>query len=246
VRQRIARLGNALRLLEEVPDDPHRKCLEDPVVRGLAQLPEARLYYRPGLDLAVAVLRGQGFDLDATSGTIAAGSLLVKTEDLFEDFVRLSLQDALADHPELSVLDGNIDPGKRPLYAHLSAEESDSLPQHTPVAPGDAPNVNPDVLFTRLDESVPLVADVKYTNVTRYAERDELEQVMLYGVRYASPIVLTIHPRRRNTDGGLIVAGRIGGILVAQYRIDLAADDLDAEMATMSDSLVELIAVAAG
>lgn len=241
VRPRIARLGNALRLLEEVPDDPHLKCLEDPVVRGLAQLPEARLYYRPALDLAVAVLRGQGFDLDAKTGTVAAGSLLVKTEDLFEDFVRLSLQQALSDHPELAVLDGNINPGKRPLYSAIKDAEKNRLPDHSDVSAGNEPNATPDVLFARGEQEFPLVAEVKYTNVTRYADRAELEQAMVYGVRYGSPVVLTIHPRRKNTEGGLVICGRIGEILVAQYRVDLAADDLDAEMGAMAQSLVQLI-----
>lgn len=241
MRLRIARLGNALRLLDEVPDDPHRKCLEDPVVRGLLQLPEARLYYRPGLDLAVAVLRGQGFDLDAKTGAIAAGSLLVKTEDLFEDFVRLSLQRSLADHPELAVLDGNILPGRRALFEDLAPHELKALPEHS-VVQGGSHTATPDIIITRPDGSVPLVADAKYTRVTGNADRGEIEQVLLYGVRYTSPVVLTIHPRQKNTDGGLVVAGRIGDILVAHYRVDLAADDLDAEMAEMADSLANLVA----
>lgn len=244
VRTRIARLGNALRLLEEVSEDRHRKCLDDPVVRGAAPLPEARLYYRPALDLAAAVLSGRGLDLDLdpTTESVSAGSLLVKTEDLFESFVRLSLQRALMDHPELAVLDGNTSPGKRSLYAAITDAEKQSLPSHTGVGTGTDPNATPDVLFTRSDGSVPLVADVKYTNVTRYADRAELEQVMVYGVRYSSPVVLTIHPRRNNAVGGLVVSGRIGDILVVQYRVDLAANDLDAEMAAMAQSLIELIA----
>ncbi len=241
VRPRIARLGNALRLLEVVADDPHRKCLEDPVVRGFTQLPEARFYYRSALDLALAVLRGQGFDLDARTGTIAAGSLLVKTEDLFEDFVRLSLQRALADHPELSVLDGNISPGLRVLFEDLEPEVLEALPDHS-VVPIGAHRATPDIIITRSDGSVPIVADAKYTRVTGNAERSEIEQVMLYGVRYRSPVVLTIHPRQKNVAGGLVVAGRIGDILVAHYRVDLAASDLDSEMNAMADSLADLVA----
>lgn len=242
VRTRITRLGNMLRLFEEVADDRHGKCLDDPVVRGTAPLPESRLYYRPALDLATAVIRRQGLDLDSPTGSVSAGSLLVKTEDLFESFVRLSLQRTFTNHPEFSVLDGNIEPGRRPLYKELRSEEKESLPDHAAIATGNVPTATPDILVSRPDGSVPLVADVKYTEVTRYAERDELEQVMLYGVRYASRIAMTIHPRRKNADGGLVIAGRIGGVLVAQYRVDLAVSDLDAEMAAMSDSLADLVA----
>lgn len=248
IRIRIARLGNVLRLLEEVSHDHHRECLGDAIVRGTAALPESRSYYRAALDLAVAVLDGRGLDLDTDpgAGAVSAGSLLVKTEDLFEDFVRLSLQRALADHPELSILDGNISPGRCLLYQDLAPEESQTLPPHTGVGGGPAPAATPDILFARRGGSVPLVADVKYTNVTRHAGRSELEQVMVYGVRYGSPVVLTIHPCRQNVTAGLVISGRIGGILVAQYRVNLAADDLDAEMLTMAESLTGLITAAGG
>lgn len=241
-RDRISRLGNVLRLLEEAADDRRHTFMSDGLVRGSAMLPEARTYYRPALDLAVAVISGHGIDLDTVGGSTAVGSLMVKTEDLFEDFVRLSLQQTLMNHPELSVLDGNVEPGKRPLFETVSGEALACLPEHSEVKGDGGRTTNPDVLFVRTDGSFPLVADVKYTNVVGHAGRSELEQVMVYGVRYDSPVVVTIHPRRRNATGGLVVSGRIGEILVAQYRVDLAADDLDAEMATMAQSLVELIA----
>lgn len=242
VRLRVARLGNVLRLFEEVSEDRYHRCLDDPLVRGAATLPEARHYYRSALDLAAAVLIGHGLDLDAVTGAVSAASLLVRTENLFEKFVRISLQRAFSDHPELTVIDGNLAAGRRKLYTPLSPGEAESLPEHQPVAAGTAPSATPDFLLARTDGTVPIVADVKYTSVTHHADRRELEQVMLYGVRYESQVVLTVHPRLRNVDGGLVIAGRIGGVLVAQYRVDLAAADLDAEMATMAESLSNLIA----
>lgn len=245
VRERISRLGNALHLLDDVSEVPLQSFLDDSLVRGSADLPQARAYYRPALDLAVATLRGHGLDLDAQSGLLSVGSLLIKTEDLFEDFVRLSLQRSLADHPGLAVLDGNVKPGKRSLYEKVPEHIVRSLPEHSHVGGGNGkePEVNPDVLFeSSADGSFPLVADVKYTNVSTHADRSEVEQVMLYGVRYGSPIVVTIHPRRQNAAGGLIVSGKIGGILVTQYRVNLAAEDLDAEMDAMAQALSDLAA----
>ena len=57
-----------------------------------------------------------------------------------------------------------------------------------------------------------------------------------------NPALRLDHPRRHNADGGLVVSGTIGDVLVAQYRVDLAADDLDAEMVAMAQSLEALIA----
>lgn len=244
-RHRITRLGNALRILAEVSADPHHKSLNSSQVRGTAALPEARAYYRPALDLAVSVLQGDGFDLDASTGSLLAGSLLVKTEDLFEQFIRLSLRRALLGHPGVQVEGGNAEPWKRALYTGVPDDVLGRLPPHqlaSAGAPKSGPTATPDIVFATPDGSFPLVADVKYTKVHTYADRDELEQVLLYGVRYSSPAVLTIHPRRPDTVGGLVISGRVGDILVAQYRVDLAADDLDAEMVTMGETLAELIA----
>ncbi|MFZ3393940.1 hypothetical protein TVH25_11825 [Rhodococcus sp. 7Tela_A2] len=241
VRRRITRLGNALRVLEKAGDDRHHRFMSDAQVRGSAALPEARAYYRPALDLAVAILNGHGLDLDADSGSLSAGSLLVKTEDLFESFVRLSLQRSLIDQPDLSVLDGNVAPGRRPLFERITRDEKEALPVHSSVTGVGSQNATPDILFESADGSFPLVADVKYTRVAQNADRSELEQVITYGARYASPVVMTIHPRQSNTNGGLVVSGRIGDTLVVQYRVDLAAADIDAEMDAMAQSLTGLI-----
>ena len=54
-------------------------------------------------------------------------------------------------------------------------------------------------------------------------------------------MVMTIHPKRADSDRGLHISGRIGSVLVAQYRIDLGADDLNAEMLDMNGAIRALI-----
>jgi 5-methylcytosine-specific restriction enzyme subunit McrC len=243
VRERIARLGEAMRVLRDVTLTARPQSLDDPQVRGTAPMPESRAYYRPALELAVAILTGRGVSLDSDAGTMSMPSLLVKTDDLFEEFVRLSLRDGLTDHPNLSVLDGNQDPGRLALYEEISAEEREAFPDHhLPIVKGKSPDANPDVVFRLDDGTHPVVADVKYTEVREFADRSEVEQVVLYAVRYRSPIAMTIHPRRAAAKGGLQIVGRIGSIVVAQYRVDLGADDLEAEMRVMADRISELIA----
>ncbi|MCZ1073310.1 5-methylcytosine restriction system specificity protein McrC [Rhodococcus sp. A5(2022)] len=243
VRERISRLGEAMRVLHSVTRESRLFSLEDPQVRGTVPLPETRSYYRPALELALAILTRRGISLDASTGTVQMQSLLVKTEDLFEEFVRLSLQDALADQTGLSVLDGNKDPGALSLYEQLTDTDRGVLPEHgVPAISGRARDANPDIVF-RLDSgSHPLVADVKYTEVTDFADRSEVEQVVLYGLRYRAPVALTIHPRRGGATKGLHVAGRIGSVIVAQYRVDLGAEDLEIEMEHMAVQISELIA----
>lgn len=243
VRERVARLGEAMRVLEGVTLEARPFSLDDPQVRGTLPLPESRSYYRPALELAVAILTRRGISLDARTGTVSMPSLLVKTEDLFEEFVRLSLTEALADHPNLTVLDGNKDPGLLPLYEDMSEAERAAFPDHeVPSANANTPDANPDVVFRLDDGSHPVIADAKYTVVKEYAERSEVEQVMLYAVRYRSPIALTIHPRRGGAKKGLHIVGRIGSIVVGQYRVDLGAEDLETEMDEMAAGISDLIA----
>lgn len=243
VRERVARLGEAMRVLEDVTLEPRPFSLDDPQVRGTLPLPETRSYYRPALELAVAILTRRGISLDARTGTVSMPSLLVKTEDLFEEFVRLSLTEALADHPNLSVLDGNKDPGRVALYEEMSDAERLPFPEHeVPSVRANAPDANPDVVFRMDDGTHPVIADVKYTEVRDYADRSEVEQVMLYAVRYRCPVALTIHPRRGGAKKGLHIVGRIGSIVVGHYRVDLGAEDLEAEMEEMAERISDLIA----
>ncbi|MFJ8310243.1 MULTISPECIES: hypothetical protein [unclassified Streptomyces] len=243
VRGRVARLGEALRILEHVTLESHPISLNDPQVRAEAPIPETRSYYRSALDLAVAILNRRGISLDARTGDLTMPTLLVKTEDLFEQFVRVSLQAALADHPNLAVLDGNRDPGRLPLYEDLPDAARQVLPDHeVPTKNGEPPYAEPDIVFRMDDRTHPMVADVKYTNVKNLADRSEVEQIVLYGIRYRSPVVMTIHPRRADAKKGLHVVGRIGSVVVAQYRVDLGANDLEAEMAEMATKISELIA----
>ncbi|MER5631551.1 McrC family protein [Streptomyces nitrosporeus] len=243
VRQRIARLAESMRVLQDVKLEARPFNLNDPQVRGAVPLPETRAYYQPAIELAVAILTGRGINLDAHSGDVSMPTLLVKTEDLFEEFIRVSLQKALSDHTTLSVLDGNKKPGKVKLYENLPEAEKGTLPAHKePPVSGREPEANPDIVFRLDDGTHPLVADVKYSNVKGYAARSEVEQIVLYGHRYRSPIAMTIHPRRTDANKGLYIAGRIGSTIIAQYRVDLGTDDLENEMQEMADRISDLIA----
>ena len=260
VRTRISRIADAIRLFREVETDHHLRSLNDPQVRGIKPLPTPRGYYRPALGLAEAILTGRGVNLDPSaparahatgapftvdpgiSTDLTLPTILVKTEDLFESFVRRTLKAHFADDPEIDILDGNKSEGRLPLYVPHTAADLIGLPEHEIVSTnGQAPQTEPDIVCRRSDGSHALVADVKYTNVDDLAERSEVEQVVLYGVRYDSPIVMTIHPKRDGAKRGLHLAGRIGPFLITQYRVDLSSNDLDAEMLTLASDLRALI-----
>lgn len=238
---RISRLGDAMRVLADVTTETRPHSLDDAEVRGSRPLPATRAYYRPVLDLAVAILSGRGISLDPSKVGVSLPSLLVKTEDLFEEYVRLSLQRILSSDTRITVLDGNKDPGRLPLYEEVPEIRRDSLPAYiSTFGMGPLAHAQPDLVFRATDGSHPLVAEVKYTAVSGDAERSEMEQAMVYAVRYGSPIAMTVHPKRANTTKGLHLSGRIGSLLVMHYRVDLGATDLQAEMLEMAQVITAL------
>ncbi|MGA4779810.1 5-methylcytosine restriction system specificity protein McrC [Cellulosimicrobium sp. AB352] len=239
-RHRMARIASGMSLLRYVQDDPNHMCLRDRRVRGLQELPEPRSYYRAALDLAVAILMDRGVDLDRPGATLRLPSVVINSETLFEEYIRTSLKDRFADLG-VEVVDGNQAEGHLPLYTEPTAAMTGLVPE-APAWKETPAKTQPDVLFRDFRGRVPLVADVKYTLVTDSAKRASVEQVILYAVRYGCRVAMTIHPRPHGGEAGLRVSGRIGDVLVLQYRIDLSALDFAEETERMVSSFRRLLA----
>lgn len=225
-----------LHLLRYVPRDPDGWFKRDPLVRHPLDLPvAARSAYYRALPLATALLERRGFSLDAAEGDLAMSSLLVETDDVFEDFVRLRLSEYLPD-PTLTVVDGNKMP-KRLLYA--PALPADVPPIATPLPLGNA-NIQPDILiedglFTLL------VVDVKYKPVRGHADRNTvIEQLVTYAHRLNCSRAVSVHPAEKGQTSGLFVSGRIGTTTLYNYRVNLGVTDLEAEMRQMAEALGSL------
>lgn len=246
-RRRLSRLSGQLLAFDEVSVDPDMRFLDDPEVIGATPLPDSRAYYRPALDLASVILRGVGLALDVGGSDVQMGSLLIDTNDLFENFVRVSLaKHAVEAEWPVGVLDGNGS-GKVALY-----DVPDPVVQFrgTPVkavAAKDAGLAQPDVVFRTIDGTVLLVAEVKNTDKAKHTDlpdRPEVHQAITYAVRYGLPFTVLIHPWVAGS-AGLVYVGRINTIDVWDYRLDLSVDGgIDAALEDMATSLGELAGIA--
>lgn len=246
-RGRLTRLAGQLLAFAEVTDDPDYRFLDDPQVLGLTPLPDPRAYYRPVLDLSVLILRGLGIALDLGGEDVTLGSLLIDTNRLFENFVRVSLSKHAARHGwSVEVLDGNTD-GKVNLY-----DVPDPLPEPlgTPMpalATRDPGKAQPDVVLRALNGSVPLIAEVKNTAHGKHAnaddvlpERGEVEQAVTYALRYGLPHTLLIHPWIKGTKG-LVYVGRVRSVDVYDYRLDLSSEEhMNNSLAAMASTIYGL------
>jgi 5-methylcytosine-specific restriction enzyme subunit McrC len=246
-RIKLARLAGQLLAFDEVNEDPDYRFLDDPQVQGFEPLPDSRFYYRPVLDLAVLILRGLGIALDLGGKDVQLGSLLIDTNKLFENFVRVSLAKHSARNGwPIEVLDGNTE-GRVDLY---DVPDLPPAPFGTPMvalASADPGKAQPDVVLRALDGTVALIAEIKNTVHGKHAnaddvlpERGEVEQAVTYAVRYGLGFTLLIHPWIKGTKG-LVYVGRVRSIDVFDYRLDLSKEEnVDPALADMAATVAHL------
>lgn len=246
-RAKLARLAGQFHAFEEVSEDLDCRFLVDRQVLSLAPLPDPRSYYRPALDLSLLILQGVGIALELGGSDVQLSSLLIDTNKLFENFVRVSLaKHASKNDWPVEVVDGNTENGRVDLY-----DVPDPLPAPfgvplKAVATRDPGKAQPDVVLKAPDGSIPLIAEVKNTvhgvsdKLDTLPDRGEVEQAITYALRYDLPFTLVIHPWIRGTKG-LVYIGRVRSIDVYDYRLDLSSSDgLDAALADLADVVAGL------
>lgn len=251
-RARLARLAGQFHAFDEVGEDSDLQFLNDEVVSGILPLPDPRSYYRPALDLAILILSDVGIALELGGADVALQSLLIDTNKLFENFVRVSLQkSAKAAGWPVDVLDGNTD-GKLDLYSiptDLPAPSGIPLRALAEVDPG---KVQPDIVLRGIAGDFPLVAEVKNTAHGKHSqaadilpERGEVEQAVTYALRYGRNFTLLIHPWIKGSKG-LVYVGRVRSIDVYDYRLDLSsAAGVDAALADFAEAVARLAGLTA-
>lgn len=246
-RAKLSRLAGMIRSFAEVRHDEDYLFLDDPQVLGLTPLPDSRWFYRRLLDLSMLILSGRGIALDLVGrDDVQLDSLLIDTNKLFENFVRVSLAKHADEHNwPVEVLDGNReghvdlydvpDPLPAPLGSPMSA-----------LASIDAGRAQPDIVFRGLEGTFSLVAEAKNTVHALHAtlpKREEVEQAVTYALRYGLDFTVLVHPWIKGGKG-LIYVGRVRTVDVYDYRLDLSTDEgIDARLAEMAETLAGMAGV---
>lgn len=220
--RKVARVLNACHnQLRGVTLDPRAGFLQDPLVQGRAPLPAMREYYRPGLALASAIIRGEGVSITDSGGDVRLPSLLMNMSDVFESYLRNVLDRiSRSERWGVRVLNGKQKPKAGARKASLFDTESEF-------------EAEPDIVLARGDgkgREHPVILEVKYKPAERGVDRDDLNQTIAYGVSYRAPQLIVVQPKG---DGAVVPGvspiGTLAGISVARYVFDLDAADLEAE-----------------
>lgn len=224
-RELLLRLSTLYELFGEVRLDHSLAFLRDPQVRGARPLPSLRRYYRPALDIAVAIVLEHAIKLEGQKTAVELPSLVLNTGKVFESYLRTTLRQHALDGPsDIEVLDGNTE-GKRPLFDSPPSEDA-------------TPDI---VLRSRDDGSYPVVIEVKNIPAFGNSSRTAIEQAITYAATYRCNRLVLAHPRGRGqTFTGLRLQGRIGDLALYQYVFDLSSDSLDSEDARLSRAIAGL------
>jgi 5-methylcytosine-specific restriction enzyme subunit McrC len=179
--------------------------LSRPELRDLPHAGDVSPVYEKALRVARLVAWGQGVELPAGGSDVTLPSFLVNMESVFERYVLHVLRRRLRG---FEVLDGNAE-GQRPLFDDRKL-----------------PDANPDIVIQRSAGDCHAIVEVKYKAVEK---RDDINQVLAYALTYRVPRIAIVLPAEQGAPAGISTIGRVQTINVVRCRLDLAADDLDAE-----------------
>ncbi|WP_334150408.1 5-methylcytosine restriction system specificity protein McrC [Hyphomicrobium sp.] len=145
-------------------------------------------------------------------------SILIDMESVFEIYIRRVLAEGLADDRSIRVRDGNKEGdggARRPLYAPARAGLKN-------------PDVKPDVVI-EVNGAPKLVIDAKYKRAPDMPDRGDVNQVVVYGARYAAPRIMVLHAGRLQNRPSAELCGSIGGFEVFNGMVDLGAAAIEDE-----------------
>ena len=193
--------------------DRSERFLSDDFVTGRRPLPSLRGYYRPALDLAIAVIGRQAILLEQAGTQLQLPSLIVNMSTAFEAYIRAALVARASALDAIDVVDGNVAPplGGRGRVFHSGAHVIAS----------------PDVVYRhRGVRTIPLLLEIKYKPADSQVNRDDLNQAVTYAVAYRSPHIVIVQPRAEASllAVGLTRFGQVGSVTVWRYIFDLSAD----------------------
>jgi 5-methylcytosine-specific restriction enzyme subunit McrC len=179
-------------------------------------------HYESAISVAFLVIENQGVDLERRGTSVELPSLLVNLSDVFEGYVRETLRVGLRAHG-LEAADGNVSP---PLGARKQLFED------TPEPP-----ITPDVVVRSGSHSLAIV-DVKYKSFETGIPREDVSQAISYALSYRASVAVLVHPAGAGARG-IRRLGRVGGIAVYRYSMDLGGSLLEEE-AALSRSILDL------
>lgn len=216
---RLRRIRDSLEQLDGVSAAKLADLAPAAMAAVIRHLPGSHESYVDALAFAQIVNLDLGLAIRGEGGVAILPSILVDMSVVFESYLRelLSRNSAASD---LVVKDGNkggMAGARCPMFTELRQGLSN-------------PAATPDIVIDDLT-STRLVIDAKYKPPKALPDRSDLNQVIAYGERYGCSKVMLAYPGRKGDEPHVELVGKVRNCSVFTARIDLAAQDMEAEEA---------------
>ncbi|RWQ29605.1 MAG: restriction endonuclease [Mesorhizobium sp.] len=225
-RARTLRLRQAVNRLAGVGRPLLSEVTPGAIAGFVRRLPSQHEHYADALMVAQLLIFDMGLSIRGTGGVAILPSILIDMAKVFENYVRRVLADGLRDDERIEVKDGN-----------KGGEGGAKLVLFDPITDGlKNPGVTPDIVID-VEGKTKMVIDAKYKPAPRVPERDDVNQVVLYGARYGADRVMLLHAGRQAERQPTELCGHVGGFQVYNGMVDLNAEPIETEEANFVEAV---------
>ena len=149
---------------------------------------------------------------------------------VFEDYIRRVLAVGLEDDTRIAVRDGN-----------KGEEQGGSLSLFNSIREGLKNSAATPNIVIEVDGKATLVIDAKYKAAPAIPDRNDINQVIVYGARYGARRVMVLHAGRPADRDRAELCGSLGDYEVYNGMVDLNATQIESEEAAFVDSVRALL-----
>ncbi len=229
-RSRTLRLRKAVAHLGDVRWASPNDLTPQAIAGYIRHLPVHHKHYANALMVAHLIVYDLGLSIRQAGGIAILPSVLIDMSAVFESYIRRVLAEGLADNPAIRVKDGNKD-GDRGAKVLL----------YDPIRAGlNSPEATPDIVI-EVNGIPALVIDAKYKPAAKLPDRGDVNQVVVYGARYAAPRIMVLHADRPQNRQPAEFCGSIGSFEVFNGMVDLRASAMEDEEKTFVAAIQALL-----
>lgn len=217
-RARLQRLKRAVERLDAISQPTPAELTTSAIANIIRRLPGEREDYADAMMVAQLIIFDASLAIRGAGEVALLPSLLIDMAKVFEDYARRVLADGLRHDVRVAVKDGNrggVQGAKTILF--------------DPVREGlKNPTVTPDIVL-ELNAKTTIIIDAKYKGAPNVPDRNDINQVVLYGAKYGAQHVMLLHAGRPAGRSHIELCGKVGDFHVYNGMIDLDAASIEDE-----------------
>ncbi|WP_106755420.1 5-methylcytosine restriction system specificity protein McrC [Pannonibacter carbonis] len=229
-RPRLQKLKRAVDRLEAISTPAKAELTPSAIAGIIGHLPRERQDYADAMMIAQLIIFDASLSIRGTGEVALLPSLLIDMSKVFEDYARRVLSDGFQNDDRVAIKDGN-----------RGGEQGAKAMLFDPIQPGlKNPTVTPDIVI-EIDSATSIIIDAKYKGAPKIPDRNDINQVVLYGAKYGAQHVMLLHAGRPNGRSHVELCGKVGDFSVYNGMIDLDASVIEEEEAGFVKAIASIL-----